>query len=135
MINLWDKEVLSENFNHLKSELHAMRAEIANNATAMRSKMDKMKADIKDVEDGLTTWSDEMVATQNTVTSLKKQVENLKEKCDDLEGRMRRGDIRIAGVAETTGSSSTTAVSKLLKEVQQMDRDPRVDRSHCSLAP
>lgn len=112
-----------------------MRAEIANNATAMRSKMDKMKADIKDVEDGLTTWSDEMVATQNTVTSLKKQVENLKEKCDDLEGRMRRGDIRIAGVAETTGSSSTTAVSKLLKEVQQMDRDPRVDRSHCSLAP
>lgn len=62
-------------------------------------------------------------------------MEDLKEKCDDLEGRMRRGNIRIAGVAETTGSSSTTVVSKLLKEVLQMDRDLRVDRSHHSLAP
>lgn len=71
-----------------------MRAEIANNATAMRSEMDKMKADIKDMEGGLSTRSDEMVATQNIVTSLKKQVENLKKKCDDLEGRMRRGNTK-----------------------------------------
>lgn len=112
-----------------------MRAEIANKATAMRSEMDKMKADIKDVEGGLSTWSDGMVATQNTVTSLKKQVEDLKEKCDNLEGRMRRSNILIAGVAETTGSSSTAAVSKLLKEVLQMERDLRADWSHRSLAP
>lgn len=67
------KKVLSEDFNHLKSELHAMRAEIANNATAMWSEMDKMKADIKDMEGGLSTWSDVMVVMQNTVTIVSKR--------------------------------------------------------------
>lgn len=52
-----------------------------------------------------------------------------------MEGRIRRGDVRIAGVAEKPGSSSVTAVSKLLTEVLQMDRDLKADRAYHSLAP
>lgn len=51
-----------------------------------------------------------------------------------MEGRQRRCNIRIVGVAETDGSSSTAAVSSLLKETLQLDRDVLVDRSHRSLA-
>jgi len=60
-------------------------------------------------------------------------VEELKGKCEDLEGRMRRGNIRIVGVPEQPGSSSTTAVSKLLKETLRMDKEIKIDRSHRSL--
>ena len=129
------KNVLSEDFNHLKSELHAIRAELANNTAAIHSEMDQVKANIKEVEGGLTTWSGEMVVMQNEVSKFKTQVEELKEKYDDLEGRMRRGNVRIAGLAEKPGASSATAVSKLLREVLQMDRDLQVDRTHRSLAP
>ncbi len=76
-----------------------------------------------------------MVDLKQTVAEFKNQMEDLKEKCKDLEGQMRRGNIRITGVDEKPGSSSTTAVSKLLKEILQMDKAPQVDRSHRSLAP
>ncbi len=39
-----------------------------------------------------------------------------------MEWRMRRGNIGITGMAEKPGSSITTAMSKLLIELLQMDR-------------
>lgn len=92
--------------------------------------MDQVKANVQAVEEGLSTWSDEVVSVQTTITDLKKQVKDLKEKCEDLEGRMRRGNIRITGVPEQPGSRSPTAVSKLLKEVFQMEKEVQVERSH-----
>ena len=47
---------------------------------------------------------------QSTVTDLQKQVEGLKEKCEDMEGRLRRGNIHIMGIAEQPGSTSSTAI-------------------------
>ncbi|KAL0152986.1 hypothetical protein M9458_051693, partial [Cirrhinus mrigala] len=64
-----------------------------------------------------------------TVTKLTSQ------KCEDMEGRMRRGNIRITGIPEQPGSSTPIAVSKLQKEMLQMDREVKIDRSHRSLGP
>lgn len=83
----------------------------------------------------MSTWSDEVVTLQSTVNNLKMEVAELRDKCEDMEGRARRCNIRILGVPETAGSSSTTSVSKLLREVLQLDKDVLVDRSHRSLAP
>lgn len=55
---------------------------------------------------GLSTWSDEVNALQATVSSLKNQAATLKDRCEDMEGRMRRGNIRIAGIEEQPNSSS-----------------------------
>ncbi|KAL1275018.1 hypothetical protein QQF64_027832 [Cirrhinus molitorella] len=52
-----------------------------------------------------------------------------------MEGRMRRGNIRITGIPEQPGSSTPTSVSKFLKEMLQMDREVKIDRSHRSLGP
>lgn len=111
------------------------KTEIANNTAAIRSEMDNMKAAISDVEGGLSTWSDEITSLQSTVEELKTELANLKEKNDDLEGRMRRCNVRIAGVPEETGSSSTIAVSKLLKEVLNLEKDILIDRSHRGQTP
>ena len=88
---------------------------------------------MKALEGGLSVWTDEVILLQTTITDLKKQVEDLKEKCEDIEGRMRRGNIRIMGVVEEPGSSSPTAVSKLLKEMLHLDREVLIQRSHRSL--
>lgn len=73
----------------------------------IHSEMDNMKATISDV----------MTSLKTTVAELKIELANLKEKNDDLGGRMQRCNVRIAGVPEETGSSSPVAVSKLLIEV------------------
>ncbi|CAM4672337.1 unnamed protein product [Leuciscus chuanchicus] len=87
------------------------------------------------METGLSAWSDEVVTLQTTVNTLKTEVAELRDKCEDLEGRARRCNIRILGVPETPGSNSTTSVSKLLREALQLDKDVLIDRSHRSLAP
>lgn len=123
------KNVLADDFDAIKSELQTMRTEIASNTAAMHSDIEQMKENIKDVEGGLSTWSDEMVTLQATVTKLTSQVDDLKEKCEDMEGRMRRGNIRITGIPEQPGSSTPIAVSKLLKDMLQMDREENAHRS------
>lgn len=46
---------------------------------------------------------------------------------------MRRSNIRIAGIEERPGSSSQQAVANVIREVLQMDRNIKVDRSHRTL--
>ena len=129
------KSALADDFNFIKTELQAVRNEIANNIAATRTEIDQVKATVKEVESGLSTWTDEVVNLQTTVTSLQKELTDLRGKCEDMEGRMRRCNVRIVGVPEEPNSSSTASVSKLLKEVLGMDKDVLVDRSHRSLMP
>ena len=129
------KNALTDDFDALKSELRAVRSEIANTSAAIRSEINQMKADIQDVTGGLSTWSDEVTSLQTTVTSLQSQVVILKDRCEDMEGRMRRGNIRIVGVDEHPNSSTPESVSKMLKETLQLDREMKIDRSHRIRAP
>ncbi|KAL1276508.1 hypothetical protein QQF64_036131 [Cirrhinus molitorella] len=129
------KNALADDFSFLKNEMQEIRKEIINNTAAVHSEIDQMKATIKEVENGLSTWSDEVTTLQAEVTDLKTEMAALRGKCEDMEGRMRRCNIRILGVAETDGSSSTLSVSRLLRESLQLEKDVLVDRSHRSLAP
>jgi len=62
-------------------------------------------------------------------------MESLQEKCFDMDDRMRRSNIGILNVAEETGSSSPSSVSKLIKETLKMDKEVLIDRSHRTLQP
>lgn len=127
------KGVLAEEFRAIRSELQAVRSEIANSTKSTQAEVNIIKTDILDVKGGLSMWSDEVTSLQATVTSLQKETSALKDKCEDLEGRMRRANIRIAGVEESPGSSSPQSVGKIIREVLQLDRDIKVDRSHRTL--
>ncbi len=129
------KSALADDFSSLKNKIQAVKTEIINNTAAIHSEIDHMKTTIKEVEGGLSAWSHEVTTLQNVVTDLKAEVTVLRGKYEDMEGRMRRCNIRILGVAETDGSSSTVSVSKLLKESLQLEKDVLVYRSHRSLAP
>ena len=127
------KNALADDFEKLGNDIQAIRSEIANSNTGFRSELDAVNATLKDVEGGLSTWSDKVTTLQATVDGLEGQVKTLSNKTLELESRMRRGNVRISGV-ENSNSSSPTAVSTLLKELFQLERDIRVDRSHRSLA-
>lgn len=127
------KNALADDFATLRKEIQDVKTEIYNNTSAIRAEVDHVKANVVAMEEGLSEWSDNVVDLQGKVSTLETQVAVLKEKCEDMEGRMRRGNIRIIGVPELQGSSTPGAVSLLLKEVFQMDKEVRVDRSHRSL--
>ena len=135
VIKLELKNALSDDFEMLKNELKAVKTEIINNTAALKSEIDQVKINIKEVEGGLSAWSDEVATLQNSVSEMKAEMAELKTKCEDMEGRMRRCNIRIIGVPETPDSSTTTSVSKLLSEVLQLDKEPLIDRSHRSSGP
>ncbi|KAL7868203.1 hypothetical protein SRHO_G00095870 [Serrasalmus rhombeus] len=62
-------------------------------------------------------------------------VAKLEDRCEDLEGRSRRNNLRLIGVPEGPSSCSTTAVAALLKEALGLEKEPLLDRSHRSLHP
>lgn len=127
------KNALADDFATLRKEIQDVKTEINNDTSAIRAEVDHVKANVVAMEEGLSEWSDNVVELQGKVSTLETQVAALKEKCEDMEGRMRRGNIRIIGVPELQGSSTPEAVSLLLKDVFQMDKEVRVDRSHRSL--
>lgn len=127
------KNALADAFAAFTKEIQDAKTEINRNTTAIRVEVDNMKANVTTIEEGLSTWSDHVVEMQGKAAALETQVSKLIEKNEDLEGRMRRGNIRIIGVPEVHGSSAPQAISSLLKEVFQMDKDIQVDCSHRSL--
>lgn len=51
-------------------------------------------------------------------------------KCEDLEARPRRNNIRILGVPEGPNSAITTVIAALLKELFNLDKEPVLDCSN-----
>lgn len=123
------KEVMASKFEEMKSEIQAVKTEVVSNITLLRSDLDSMKRKVTDMEHSLTTCSDDVTELQSAVGTLKAEVKSLQEKCIDMEGRMRRSNIRILNVPEEI-DSSPSSVSKLLKEVLNINRDILIDRSH-----
>lgn len=126
---------LAEDFDSLKYKLREVKTEIANNTAAVRSEINNVKSGTSDLKEGLSSWSDKVVSLQETAAGLQTELASLKEKNGDMESRMRRCNIRIVAVVEDAGSSSTSSVSTLLKDVLQLDKEILVDRSHRDLAP
>ncbi|KAI3359958.1 hypothetical protein L3Q82_013837, partial [Scortum barcoo] len=125
------KKALSEDFSFLKSELQAVKNEIQSCTAALYGEVDQVRAEVKEVQDGLSTWSDEVTSLQSTVTDLEKELVVLREKCEDMEGHMRKCKIRILYVPKTPGSSSP--VAKLLAQVLHFEKEPMIDPSHRGL--
>lgn len=129
------KSALTAEFGVIKLELQALKTDIASSTAALRADVEKVKTTVSDVEHGLSVCSDEVTSLRDAVKNLEGNVDNLQEKCLDMEGRMRRSNIRILNVAEETGSSSPAAVSKLIKVALKMDKDVLIDRSHRTHQP
>lgn len=68
------------------------------------------------------------------MNSLKAQVKILNDKCEDLEGRSRRNNIRLIGVPEGAEVPRlTNFIAQLLKDTLKLDEMPLLNQAHCTL--
>ena len=88
------------------------------------------------METSLSTCTDDVAELQAKVDDMAAELARLDNKCEDLEARSRRNNIQILGIPEgSANSSTTTAVSTLLKEAFKLDKEPLLDCSHRTLQP
>uniref|UniRef100_A0AAR2KUE7 L1 transposable element RRM domain-containing protein n=1 Tax=Pygocentrus nattereri TaxID=42514 RepID=A0AAR2KUE7_PYGNA len=127
--------VFESEISAIKQEMQDAKTEISNFKTDIRKDVEAMENTMEQMERGLSGCSDDVVALQRTVQQLSNQVAALEDKCEDLEGRSRRNNIRIIGVPEGVGSCSVSAVSALLKDAFQLEKAPLLDRAHRTLQP
>ena len=127
---------LGENLSSIKTELQAVKSELSQSITNIQSEVNTLKCTVGEMETSLSTCTDDVAELQAKVDNMAAELARLDNKCEDLEARSRRNNIRILGIPEgSANSSTTTAVSTLLKEAFKLDKEPLLDRSHRTLQP
>lgn len=129
------QEVIGDALSPLKLELQSVKAQLMSDNAAIDAKLAKLMGTMGDMEEALTGCTDDMADMKTTVESLTAKVAILEDKCEDLESRSRRNNIRIIGVGEGPGSCSPSAVAALLKDAFSLAKEPLVDRSHRIFQP
>uniref|UniRef100_A0AAV2KVU7 L1 transposable element RRM domain-containing protein n=1 Tax=Knipowitschia caucasica TaxID=637954 RepID=A0AAV2KVU7_KNICA len=122
------KDELAKQISGLRDELMAS-IDQANNRVGM---LDERTASL---EEAVNMHSNKMADLEQQVVGLKKELEGLLAKTEDLEARSRRCNLRIFGVKEgqETGARVSTYVAELLQYVFKLDTEPVIDRAHCTL--
>ncbi|KAK5866348.1 hypothetical protein PBY51_020547 [Eleginops maclovinus] len=116
----------------LRQEIVSIRQELQTTSSLQSANAQNTKRN-DDLEQSSTEWS---MALETTVKRLQSEVCSLSEKCLDLEGRSRRQNIRLIGIAGgEEGRDLRQFCATVLKEVSDLEDTPRLDRSHRTLAP
>ncbi|KAJ4920630.1 hypothetical protein JOQ06_021752 [Pogonophryne albipinna] len=88
-------ETVTEN---LKKEFSIMKGDTQTALAAIKATMLAHTGAIKEVEGALTQHSDDITRLQTEVARLTAETAKLSDKCEDLEGRSRRNNIRMIGM-------------------------------------
>uniref|UniRef100_A0A3B4FQ70 L1 transposable element RRM domain-containing protein n=1 Tax=Pundamilia nyererei TaxID=303518 RepID=A0A3B4FQ70_9CICH len=134
---LFKKELMAafaENLTSIRSDIQQLKTDLSSDITTMRQEFAGLRSTVMEVEQSLSTCTDDIVHLQAKVDAMSKELATLENKCEDLESRSRRNNIRIVGVPEENVLSATD-VSMLLTEAFQLGKEPLVDRAHRTLAP
>ncbi|KAJ0049956.1 hypothetical protein NL108_006494, partial [Boleophthalmus pectinirostris] len=108
----------------------ALQTQLAANKAATDATLAALKGTVEDMETALSDCTDDIANMRTTVAQLTANVTRLENKCEDLEARSRRNNIRIVRVPEGPDSSSTAVIAALLKDALSLENEPRLDRSH-----
>ncbi|KAE8284634.1 hypothetical protein D5F01_LYC17969 [Larimichthys crocea] len=127
---------LTENLSNIKTELWAVKSKLSDSITNIQSDVCALKGTVGEMETSLSSCTDDITTLQAKVAHLSTELIRLDNKCQDLEARSRRNNMRLVGIPEDFSTSSTaTAISTLLKEALELQKEPLVDRAHRTLQP
>lgn len=136
--NIFKKELqdtLGDALSTIKFDLQVVKTQLVIDKAANDATMSGLKGTVREMEHALTVCSDDIVEIKNTIKGLTAHVAKLENKCEDLESRTRRNNVRIVGVPEGPDTCTTAAVASLLKEAFDLRKEPLLDRSHRTLQP
>uniref|UniRef100_A0A673B3Z8 L1 transposable element RRM domain-containing protein n=1 Tax=Sphaeramia orbicularis TaxID=375764 RepID=A0A673B3Z8_9TELE len=136
LLGLLQQAAMNENLTSIKTELQAIKSELSLSISNIKSDLGALKHTVGEMETSLSTCTDDIVSLQAKVDHLSAKLLKVVKKCEDLESRSRRNNIRIIGVPEDSPiSATTTAISSMLKEALNLDKEPLLDRIHRTLQP
>ncbi|KAJ8377871.1 hypothetical protein AAFF_G00250220 [Aldrovandia affinis] len=111
-----------------------VKDELKRSIERIQNKLDAHGVVLSELERGATDHSTRITELEANVGSLTARVTYLDNRCEDLEGRMRRNNIRLLGIPEgVEGSRPTESVAGLLQELLGLDEKPLLDRAHRTL--
>uniref|UniRef100_A0A8C9YN82 Transposase element L1Md-A101/L1Md-A102/L1Md-A2 n=1 Tax=Sander lucioperca TaxID=283035 RepID=A0A8C9YN82_SANLU len=129
------RSVLESELGFFKSEVLSLKSGLEELKNTTNSEIAELRSTLAGAEHSLSTCSDDVTTLQRDVKRLTELADILQNKCEDLEGRSRRNNVRIVGIPESPGSCSTSAIPALLKDAFNLEKAPLVDRSHRSSQP
>lgn len=129
------QETLGDALSTIKLDLQAVKTQLANDKAATDATVATLKGTVGEMEHALSGCTDDIAEMKTTIRCLTANLAKLENKCEDLESRSRRNNIRIIGVPEGPDSSTTAAVAAMLKEAFDLEKEPLLDRSHRTLQP
>ncbi|KAL2082772.1 hypothetical protein ACEWY4_022590 [Coilia grayii] len=117
----------------VQADIAAVREELTSSVTSLHETVNDQGGRLKELETSAAATCDSMSAMKRTVSELQSQVKVLQTKCEDLENRSRRNNIRLVGIPEDQeGTMVIEFVSNLLQEVLRLDEKPLLNRAHRS---
>ncbi|KAF7696901.1 hypothetical protein HF521_005319 [Silurus meridionalis] len=119
----------------IKSELQVVKAQLSSDKVANEAAVRELRGTVTGMERSLSVCTDDIAVMQRDIHRLTAEYNKLETKCEDLEARSRRNNVRIIGVPEGPNSSTTANVAVLLKEALSLEKEPLLDRSHRTLQP
>ncbi|KAJ8379208.1 hypothetical protein AAFF_G00223200 [Aldrovandia affinis] len=120
----------------IKGELAVVLSELRIEISAIQSGAESLASPVGELEQGMSHWSDTTVPIQTELQTLSAEVTTICDKCENLEGRSRRNNLRIIGVEESLeGPWPREFIAHLLKDLLKLDDKPLLDRAHRLLNP
>ncbi|KAF7704931.1 hypothetical protein HF521_020217 [Silurus meridionalis] len=84
----------------IKSELQAVKAQLSSDKAANEAVVRELKCTVVEMERSLSVCNDDVAVMQRDLQHLTADFNKLETKCEDLEARSRRDNVRIIGVPE-----------------------------------
>lgn len=118
----------------LRSEIASVRQELKNSIEPLQRTVDAHEVTVHELERAATDYDARLIELEATVGMLTKKAARLENKCEDLEGRSRRNNIRVVGVPEgVEGPRPTDFIAQLLQDLLGLNEKPLLDRAHRTL--
>lgn len=115
-------------YNELRGEIMKANTDVQVSIANLEAKSQMLQAKVTDVEETATSHSDSISHLEQQVASLSSEVDTLKQKNEELEGRSRRNNIRITGICEGLEMTKPRDfIAALLKDVLALDELPLTD--------
>lgn len=120
----------------LRTEISSVREELTSTTCAMRATLDSHANRLVEIENTAVFCGDSVRDLHTTVNTLTSEVSSLKAKCEELESRSRRNNIRVVGLKEgAEGPQSASWLAKWLQDTLDLSFEPAIDRAHRALRP
>lgn len=122
---------ISEVSTTIRGEISSLNENVQKSISDLRGESAAHGVALKELEENASTHSDILSSLQSTVDRLSTKIKHLDEKCEDLEARLRRNNIRIIGIPEgKEGPQPREFISQLLSEMLSLSEPPLIDRAH-----